>query len=35
MLTMVREDAPFTFAEPKLVSGDRDVPVIDRLADVL
>jgi hypothetical protein len=35
MLTLVRNDAPFTFAEPKLVSGDRHVPIIERLADVV
>jgi hypothetical protein len=35
MLTLVRNDAPFTFAEPKLVSGDRNVPIIERLADII
>ena len=29
VLEIVREDAPFSFAQPRLVSGDRSVPVID------
>jgi hypothetical protein len=35
VLKLVREDAPFRFAEPRLVSGDRAIPVLDRLAAVL
>lgn len=31
VLETVREDAPFNFAEPRLVSGDRNIPVLDRL----
>ncbi len=32
MLNLVREDAPFAFAEPRLVNGDRNISVIERLA---
>lgn len=32
VLQQVREDAPFPFAEPRLVSGDRSAPIIDRIA---
>lgn len=35
VLQAVREDAPFSFGEPRLVSGDRSIPVLDRLASVL
>jgi hypothetical protein len=35
LLAEVREDAPFSFAEPRLVSGDRDVSVIERISAVL
>ncbi|PPK66807.1 hypothetical protein V5P93_004845 [Actinokineospora auranticolor] len=35
VLEAVRADAPFAIAEPRLVSGDRRVPVMDRLADAL
>jgi hypothetical protein len=31
VLKAVREDAPFSFGEPRLVSGDRSIPVLDRL----
>ncbi|MBM0232484.1 hypothetical protein AB0B39_27635 [Micromonospora sp. NPDC049114] len=34
-LKIVRDDAPFAMAEPRLVSGDRCVPILDRLAAVL
>jgi hypothetical protein len=32
VLELVRSDAPFPIAEPRLVSGDRAVPVLDRIA---
>lgn len=32
VLQAVLEDAPFSFGEPRLVSGDRSVPVLERLA---
>jgi len=35
VLKLVRADAPFSFAEPRLVSGDRAIPILDRLAAVL
>ncbi len=35
VLEIVREDAPFPIAEPRLVSGDDAVPALDRLAAVL
>jgi hypothetical protein len=35
MLNLVREDTPFTFAEPRRVNGDRNIPVIERLAAVV
>jgi hypothetical protein len=35
VLTAVREDAPFPLAEPRLVSGDRSVPVLERLTSAL
>jgi hypothetical protein len=35
VLKAVREDAPFSFAEPRLVNGDRSVPVLERLAHAL
>jgi hypothetical protein len=35
LLGKVREDSPFEFAEPRLVSGDRNIPVLDRLEAVL
>jgi len=34
-LNFVRDSAPFSFAEPRLVSGDRDIPIIDRLEAVI
>jgi hypothetical protein len=34
-LKFVRESAPFGFAEPRLVSGDRDIPITDRLEAVI
>ncbi|MER7419043.1 hypothetical protein ABT346_20050 [Micromonospora peucetia] len=34
-LNIVREDAPFTMAESRLVSGDRGVSILNRLAAVL
>jgi hypothetical protein len=30
-LNFVRDSAPFSFAEPRPVSGDRNIPIIDRL----
>jgi hypothetical protein len=35
VLKLVRGDAPFNFAEPRLVSGDRTMPIIDRLTAAL
>lgn len=35
VLEIVGEDAPFPFAKPVLVSGDRSVPIMDRLAAAL
>jgi hypothetical protein len=35
LLGKVREDSPFNFAEPRLVSGDRNIPVLDRLEAAL
>ncbi|MCS7482686.1 hypothetical protein ACFFQW_46305 [Umezawaea endophytica] len=35
VLNAVREDAPFPFVEARLVSGDRTVPVLERIAAVL
>jgi hypothetical protein len=35
VLKLVRNDASFSFAEPRLVSGDRTIPVLDRLAAAL
>jgi hypothetical protein len=35
VLEMVRNDAPFTFAQVRRVSGDRDVSIVDRLAAVI
>jgi len=34
-LRFVRDSAPFDFAEPRLVNGDRDIPIIDRLEAVI
>jgi hypothetical protein len=34
-LRFVRDSAPFDFAEPRLVSGDRNVSIIDRLEAVV
>jgi predicted nucleic acid-binding protein len=30
-LEFVRESSPFNFAEPRLVNGDRNIPIVDRL----
>jgi hypothetical protein len=35
VLQSVREDAPFEMAETKLVSGDRAIPVLDRVRALL
>lgn len=35
MLKLVYEDAPFKFAEPRLVNGDRNISVIERLTAAL
>ncbi|MFI5840861.1 hypothetical protein ACIA8K_14255 [Catenuloplanes sp. NPDC051500] len=35
ILNEVRTDAPFSFAEPCLVSGDKDTPVVDRIIAAL
>ena len=35
VLEIVREDSPFSFAEPRLVSSDRNIPILDRLEAVL
>ncbi|MBQ1030379.1 hypothetical protein KBX26_10260 [Micromonospora sp. C97] len=35
VLELVRSDAPFPIAESRLVSGDRSVPVLDRIAAAL
>lgn len=35
VLKLVREDSPFSFAEPCLVSGDHNLPILDRLEAVL
>jgi len=35
VLELVREDSPFTLAEPRLVSGDRTIPILDRLMAAL
>jgi hypothetical protein len=35
VLEIIREDSPFKIAEPRLVSGDRTVPVLDRLKAAL
>ena len=35
VLKLVREDSPFDFAEPRLVSGDRNLRILDRLEVVL
>lgn len=34
-LRMVRADAPFEFASPVLVSGDRDIQALDRIVGAL
>jgi hypothetical protein len=34
-LRFVREGAPFDFAESRLVSGDRSIPIVDRLEAVI
>lgn len=35
VLEAVRADAPFAMAEPRLVPGDRSIPVLDRIVSVL
>ncbi len=35
VLQAVREDAPFSLAEPRLVRGDRTIPIMERLRAVL
>ncbi len=35
VLQDVREDAPFTFARPNLVSGDNSVPIVERVENAL
>jgi hypothetical protein len=35
VLNLVREVSPFEFAEPRLVSGNRDISIVDRLEAVI